>query len=72
MTWRAKDRWLGKDPKVLLEVIEDHFDGLASFVNIRHFGILKGSERPFVICPNSKCSHSFQAFPPTQKCEELV
>jgi hypothetical protein len=46
MTWRAKDRWLRKDPKVLLEVIEDHFDGLASFVNIRHFGILKGSGRP--------------------------
>jgi len=27
MTWRAKDRWLGKFPKVLLKVIEEHFDG---------------------------------------------
>ncbi len=46
MTWRAKDRWLGKDPKVLLEVIEDRFDGPTSFVSIRHFGILKGNGRP--------------------------
>ncbi len=45
MTWRAKDRWLGKDPKVLLEVIKEHFDG-SNFMNIRHFGILKGSGRP--------------------------
>jgi hypothetical protein len=28
MTWRAKDRWLGKDPKVLLEVIKEYFDGI--------------------------------------------
>jgi hypothetical protein len=27
MTWKAKDRWLGKDPKVLLEVIKKHLDG---------------------------------------------
>jgi hypothetical protein len=27
MTWKAKDRWLGKDPKVLPKVIEEHFDG---------------------------------------------
>jgi hypothetical protein len=27
MTWRANDKWLGKDPKILLEVIEEHFDG---------------------------------------------
>jgi hypothetical protein len=27
MTWRTKDRWLGKDPKVLLEIIKEHFDG---------------------------------------------
>ncbi len=27
MTWKANDKWLGKDPKVLLEVIEEHFDG---------------------------------------------
>jgi hypothetical protein len=36
LTRRTKNRWLGKDPKVLLEVIEDHFDGPTSFVNIRH------------------------------------
>jgi hypothetical protein len=45
MTWKTKDRWLGKDPRVLLKII-DHFDGLVSFVNIRHFGILKGNGRP--------------------------
>jgi hypothetical protein len=45
-TWKIKNRWLGKDPKVLLEIIENHFDGLISFMNIRHFGILKGSGRP--------------------------
>jgi hypothetical protein len=27
MTWKGKDRWLGKDPKVLPKVIEEHFDG---------------------------------------------
>jgi len=27
MTWRTKDRWLGKDPKVLPKVIKEHFDG---------------------------------------------
>jgi hypothetical protein len=27
MTWRTKGRWLGKDPKVLLEVIKEHFNG---------------------------------------------
>ncbi len=27
MPWRVKDRWLGKDPKVLLEVIKEHFNG---------------------------------------------
>jgi len=26
-TWRTKDRWLGKDPKVLPKVIKEHFDG---------------------------------------------
>jgi hypothetical protein len=46
MTWKTKDKWLGKDPKVLLEIIEDHFDGPTSFVSIRHFGILKGNGRP--------------------------
>jgi len=45
MTWKTKDGWLGKDPKVLLKII-DHFDGLVSFVSIRHFGIWKGSGRP--------------------------
>jgi len=44
MTWKTKDGWLGKDPRVLL--IIDHFDGLVSFVSFRHFGILKGSGRP--------------------------
>ncbi len=27
MTWITMDKWLGKDPKVLPKVIEQHFDG---------------------------------------------
>ncbi len=45
MTWRAKDKWLGKNPKVLAKVIEEHFDG-SKFVNIKHSGILKANGKP--------------------------
>jgi len=27
MTWKVKDRWLGKDPKVFPKVIKEQFDG---------------------------------------------
>jgi hypothetical protein len=27
MTWKTKDRWLGKFPNVLPKVIKEHFDG---------------------------------------------
>ncbi len=68
MTWKAKDRWLGKDPKVLPEVIKEHFDG-SKFCKYQAFWNPEGEWEAPVICPNNKCSHSFRAFPPTQKCE---
>jgi hypothetical protein len=41
MTWRAKDRWVGKDPNVLLEVIKEHFDG-SKFCEYQAFWNFKG------------------------------
>jgi hypothetical protein len=70
MTWRAKDRWLGKDPKVLPEVIKEHFDG-NKFPKCQAFWNPKREWEALVICPNNKCSHFFQTFLPAQKCEEL-
>jgi hypothetical protein len=58
MTWKAKDRWLGKDPKVLPKVIKEHFDG-SKFRECQAFWNLEGGWEAFVICPNNKCSHSF-------------
>jgi hypothetical protein len=71
MTWRAKDRWLGKFPKVLPKVIEKHFDG-NKFPEYHAFWNLEGEWEALVICPNNKCSHYFQTFPPTRKCEKLL
>jgi hypothetical protein len=42
MTWKAKDRWLGKDPKVLPKVIKEHFDG-SKFRECQAFWNLEGS-----------------------------
>jgi len=71
MTWKAKDRWLGKDPKVLEKVIKEHFDG-SKFREYQAFWNPEGEWEAPVICPSSKCSHFFQTFPPAQKCEKLL
>ncbi len=62
MTWRDKDRWLGKDPEVLLEVIKEHFDG-SKFREYQAFWNHEGEWEALVICPNNICSHSFRTFP---------
>jgi hypothetical protein len=66
MTWRVKDRWLGKDPKVLPKIIKEHFDA-SKFREHHAFWNPEGEWEAPVICPNSKCSHFFQAFPLAQK-----
>ncbi len=71
MTWKTKDRWLGKDPKVLAEVIKEHFDG-SKFCEYQTFWNPEGEWEAPVICHSNKCSHSFQTFPPVRKCEELL
>jgi len=71
MTWKAKDRWLGKDPKVLAKVIKEHFDG-SKFHEYQAFWNPEGEWEARIICPSSKCSHFFQTFLPTQKCEKLL
>jgi hypothetical protein len=45
MTWRPKDRWLGKDPKVLPKIIKEHFDG-SKFHEYQAFWNLEGGGRP--------------------------
>jgi hypothetical protein len=58
MTWRIKGRWLGKDPKVLLEVIKEHFNG-NKFLECQAFWNPKREWETLVICPNNKCSRFF-------------
>jgi len=70
MTWRIKGRWLGKDPKVLLEVIKEHFNG-NKFLECQAFWNPKREWETLVICPNSKCSRFFWTFFRAQKCEKL-
>jgi len=41
MTWKTKDRWLGKFPKVLPKVIKEHFDG-SKFHEYQAFWNLEG------------------------------
>jgi hypothetical protein len=45
MTWKAKDRWLGKDFKFCQKLLKNILT-VASFMSIKHFGILKGSGKP--------------------------
>ncbi len=71
MTWKVEDRWLGKDPKVLAEVIKERFDG-SKFHEYQAFWNPEGEWEALVICPSSKCSHSFQTFLTIQKCEKLL
>jgi hypothetical protein len=58
MTWKAKERWLGKNPKVLLEVIEEHFDG-KRFCEYQAFWNPKSKWETPIIFPNMTCSHFF-------------
>jgi hypothetical protein len=44
MTWKTKDRWLGKILRFCQKLLKNILL-VASFVNIRHFGILEGSGR---------------------------
>jgi hypothetical protein len=65
MTWRTKDMWLGRNPKVLPKVIKKHFDG-NKFRECQAFWNPEREWEAFVICPNNKCSHFFRTFLPAQ------
>ena len=68
-TWRSKERWLGKDPSVIPDKIEENFDG-AKFRELQAFFYHEGEWEAPVVCPNKFCLHAYKAFP--TRCNELL
>jgi hypothetical protein len=70
-TWRARDKWLGKDSTFVSKVIREHFDG-NKFQENQAFWDPKVEWKIPVIYLNMNCSHAFKTFLASQRCKEVI
>jgi len=68
--WRNEDAWKGLPEDFMPRRIQEFWDGS----KVREYAAFWDPQLEWevpIVCPNPMCKRSFQAFPESQRCEEL-